>query len=80
MPTTKSTSSAHAKIIVGLPNLQEQIGLVNRVINSASAPDLERWEDIGQLLCDLYSQLQHQKQVTVYRVGHRGRAKLRAED
>lgn len=57
----------HLRIVIGLPNLQDQIRMVNRITGTATEPELERWEDIGQLLSELYTQLQQQKQVTVYR-------------
>jgi hypothetical protein len=62
---------------VGIPNLQDQLRLVDRQAASASEPDLERWEDLGLLLAELYSQLQQQQQVTVYRFGNRRQVKIR---
>jgi hypothetical protein len=65
---------------VGLPNLQDQIGMVNRAIGKATDPELERWEGMGELLAELYSQLQHQKQVTVYRLGNKNQTKVRSSE
>ncbi|MFH2201995.1 MAG: hypothetical protein ABIJ96_02665 [Elusimicrobiota bacterium] len=76
--TKTKMRSPHPRIVVGLPNLQDQIGMVNRVIGKSADPELERWEDVGELLAELYSQLQHQKQVTVYRIGNKNQAKIRA--
>jgi len=59
----------HPRIIVGLPDIQDQIRMVNRLSATAAEPELGRWEDLGNLLCELYAQLQHQKQVTIYRFG-----------
>ena len=68
---TKKTRSRtpHLRIVVGLPDLQDQIRLVDRHIGTASQPELARWDDLGKLLSELYTQLQHQRQVTVYRGG-----------
>jgi hypothetical protein len=76
--TTSHTSQA--RITVGLPNLQDQIRMVNRITGTATEPELEHWEDIGQLLSELYTQLNRQKQVTVYRLGNRSKSKTRADD
>jgi hypothetical protein len=81
MATKAKTNSdtPHSKIVVGLPNLQDQIGLINRVSNLANEVDSERWEDVKDLLSDLYSQLQRQKQVTVYRLANKNQTKVRGE-
>jgi len=79
MANKTSTSSPHARIIVGLPNLQDQIGMINQVAATASEPDLGRWTDVAELLSDLYSQLQRQKQVTVYRLANKNQVKVRAD-
>lgn len=70
----------HLRIVVGLPNLQDQIRTVNRITGTATEPELERWEDIGQLLSELYAQLQRQKQVTVYRLAIKNRRKTRSNE
>lgn len=75
----KSTRTAHPRIVVGLPNLQDQLRMVDRLVAKASEPELERWEDLSELLAELYSQLQQQKQVSVYRIGNRNRTKGRAD-
>lgn len=75
-----SPHEVQPRIVVGLPNLQDQIRMVDRLAEKASEPELERWEDLSQLLADLYSQLQQQKQVTVYRFGNRARTKTRADN
>lgn len=69
----------HLRIIVGLPNLQDQIRMINRITGTATEPELERWEDIGQLLSELYTQLQQQKQVTVYRLANKNQLKTRSD-
>jgi hypothetical protein len=71
--------SPHMRITVGLPNLQDQLRLVDRLSRTADEHEVEGWEDLGHLLNDLYTQLQHQKQVTIYRIGNRNRAKTRAD-
>ena len=69
----------HARIVVGLPNLQDQIRMVDRLSGKAAEPALARWDDLARLLSELYTQLQHHKQVTVYRFGNRGRLKTAAD-
>jgi len=73
--TKEKTRSPHLKIVVGLPNLQDQIRVLNRLSGSASEPEQQRLTDLGHLLAELYSQLQHQKQVTVFRIGGKDQAK-----
>ena len=71
------SDTPHAKIVVGLPNLQDQIGMINKVSNLANDVDSVRWEDMKDLLSELYSQLQKKKQVTVFRLNNRNETKLR---
>jgi hypothetical protein len=59
----------HARIVVGLPDIQDQIRMVDRISAKASESELARWGELGNLLSELYTQLQHQKQVTIYRCG-----------
>ena len=73
--TEEKTRSPHMRIIVGLPNLQDQIRMVNRLSVNASEPELQRLKDLGHLLSELYTQLQNQKQVTVRRVGGKNMSK-----
>ena len=73
-PNTK-TSSAHPRIVVGLPNIQDQIRMINRAAAAATEQEQERWEDVKNLLAELYAQLQRQDRVTVYRHAKRGAAK-----
>ncbi|MBI4678313.1 MAG: hypothetical protein HY748_12100 [Elusimicrobia bacterium] len=75
MPTRTRSPSPHLRIVVGLPNLQDHVRMVDRLRNMANEPELSRWSDLAQLLSELYTQLQHQKQVTVYRFGSRSRSK-----
>ena len=79
MLTKTKSHSPHLRIVVGLPNLQDQIRMVDRLSGRAVEPDLARWDDLARLLSELYAQLQHQKQVTVYRFGNRGRLKTAAD-
>ena len=67
METKTKSPSPHMRIVVGLPDLQHQIRMVNRLTSAASEPELQRMKDLGHLLCELYAQLQHQKHVLVYR-------------
>lgn len=72
METKTKTSSPHPRIVVGLPNIQDQIRMINRAAGTATEQDQERWEDVKTLLGELYAQLQRQDKVTVYRVSKKG--------
>lgn len=67
MPKSKS-DTAHLRITVGLPNLQDQIRLVNRLRERTEDLEQQRWRDLSDLLSELYTQLQSQRQVTVHRI------------
>ncbi len=71
MASVHKSQSPHPRIIVGLPDIQDHIRMVNRLSATATEPELGRWDGLGNLLCELYAQLQHQKQVTIYRFGSR---------
>jgi hypothetical protein len=75
MPAKTKVSPAHLRIVVGLPNLQDQLRMVDRHAGRAPEVEAERWEGLRNLLSELYTQLQYQKQVKVYRMGHRGQSK-----
>jgi hypothetical protein len=79
MAIKTSSDTPHAKIVVGLPNLQDQIGMINRVSNMADEVDAVRWADMKDLLSELYSQLQRKKQVTVFRLDKKTETKLRTK-
>lgn len=72
METKGKTSSPHPRIVVGLPNIQDQIRMINRAAGTATEQEQERWEDIKTLLGELYAQLQRQEKVTVYRASKKG--------
>jgi hypothetical protein len=67
MASVNKSQGQNPRIMVGLPDIQNQIRLVKRASITASEPELGRWDELGNLLCELYTQLQHQKQVTIYR-------------
>ncbi len=69
MANMNKSQGPHPRIIIGLPDIQDQIRMVNRLSATAAEPELGRWGDLGNLLCELYTQLQHKKQVTIYRFG-----------
>ncbi|MFA6091492.1 MAG: hypothetical protein WCU88_00690 [Elusimicrobiota bacterium] len=69
MAGTNASRGPHPKIVVGLPDIQDQIRLIHRLCATSSEPELRRWEDLGNLLYELYAQLQHKKQVTIFRFG-----------
>jgi len=64
-----SGRTPYPRIVAGLPDLQDQIRMVDRLSSSTAQSEQSRWVGLGNLLGELYSQLQHQKQVTVYRCG-----------
>lgn len=72
MKAENKMSSPHPRIVVGLPNIQDQIRMINRAAGTATEQDQERWEDVKTLLGELYAQLQRQEKVTVYRVSKKG--------
>ena len=71
MAGTNKSQGPHPRIVVGLPDIQHQIRMVNRLSATAEEPELGRWGELGNLLSELYIQLQHQKQVTIYRFGNK---------
>lgn len=72
METKSKMSSPHPRIVVGLPNIQDQIRMINRAAGTATEQDQERWEDVKTLLGELYAQLQRQEKVVVYRASKKG--------
>lgn len=77
METKNKPISAHPRIVVGLPNIQDQIRMINRAAGTATEQEQERWADVKDLLAELYAQLQRQDRVTVYRHGKRDQHKIR---
>lgn len=75
METKDTKSSAHPRITVGLPDVSDQIRMINRAAATATEQDQGRWEDLKNLLGELYSQLQRQDRVTVYRHAKKGVSK-----
>jgi hypothetical protein len=71
MSSINKSQGPHPRIVVGLPDIQDQIRMVNRLSATATEPELGRWDGLGNLLCELYAQLQHKKQVTIYRFGNK---------
>ena len=67
----KSTGP-HEHIVISLPVLQDLVTLVDSFSRKAIESEEGRWADLARLLSDLYIQLQHQKEVTVHRSGHKG--------
>ena len=65
-------------ILVSLPDLQDQIRLVNRVSGTATEPELEVWEEIGQLLSDIYVELQGKREVILHRPHYRHNRQAKA--
>lgn len=65
----------HQRIILGLPDIQKQLLLVNRLVGQAGDTERDPLENLGDFLSELYTQLQHQKQVTIYRFGSKTRSK-----
>jgi hypothetical protein len=75
MATESKIRSPHMRITVGLPDIQDQLRMVNRACGKADEHEAPHWAGLGLLLEELYVQLQHQKQVTVYRLGNKSRSK-----
>ena len=68
-------NNPHPRIELGLPDIQRQLLLVNRLVDKAVDHEKQPLEDLGNMLAELYAQLQHQKQITVYRFGTRTRSR-----
>ncbi len=75
MATKVKEISAHPRIVVSLPDIQDQTRLINRAASTATEQEQGRWEDLKTLLGELYAQLQRQDRVTVHRLAKRGAAK-----
>jgi hypothetical protein len=75
METKNKMSSPHPRIVVSLPDIQDQTRLINRAAATATEQEQGRWEDLKTLLGELYAQLQRQDKVTVYRLAKRGASK-----
>ncbi|MBI4346739.1 MAG: hypothetical protein HY553_07775 [Elusimicrobia bacterium] len=71
------SSSLHPKILIGLPDIQDQLRLVDRQAAAASEPELSTWRGLGELLAELYSQMQSTHHVTVHRFAQRSKSKPR---
>ncbi len=65
------SGTSHQRIVVGLTSLQNHVRTVDRITAESVEPELGRWTDLARFLSDLYIQMQHQKQVTIYRSGNR---------
>ncbi len=75
VPTKIKPSSSHSRIVLGLPDIQKQLLLVNRLTGQAGDHERDPLENLADLLSELYAQLQHRKQVTIYRFGSKTRSK-----
>ena len=71
MANTNKAQGPYPRITIGLPDIQDQIRLVHKLCAAADDRDLDRLNDLGNLLYDLYTQLQHKKQVTIYRFANK---------
>lgn len=65
------SGTSHQRIVVSLTSLQNHVRAVDRITGTAVEPELGRWTDLAKFLSDLYIQMQHQKQVTIYRSGNK---------
>lgn len=63
------------RITLGLPDIQKQLRVIDQLTRKANENDRGTLEDLGTLLSEFYSQLQHQKQITIYRFSSRTRSK-----
>jgi len=63
--------TSHARINVRLTDLQDQVRMADASAAAAEPHEQEQWELLCHLLGELYYQLQHQKQVVVYRSASR---------
>ncbi len=64
------------RITVGLPDIQDQIRLIDRLSrNAADDGDRGRLKDLAELLSEVYAQFQHRKQITIHRFLSRTQSK-----
>lgn len=75
MPSKTKTNPSHARITLGLPDIQKQLRLVDKLAMDAGDIERDPLENLGKLLSELYAQLQHHKQVTIYRFGSKSRSR-----
>ena len=75
MPGKIKPNQSHARIILGLPDIQKQLRLIDKLALDAGDIERDPLENLGKLLSELYAQLQHHKQVTIYRFGSKSRSK-----
>lgn len=74
IPAKKKANQSEPRILTGIPDIQKQLLLIDRL--AARAPDVERetLDGLAGFLSELYSQLQHQKSVRVYRLASKMRS------
>ena len=75
MPVKTKMRTPHQRIVLGLPDIQNQLRVIDQLSRQASERDRRPLEDLGELLSEFYTQLQHQKQITVYRFGSKTKTK-----
>jgi hypothetical protein len=75
MPEKTKPRFSSQRITLGLPDIQEQLRVIDHLTRKASDNDRRHLEDLGTLLSEFYSQLQHQKQITIYRFTSRTKSK-----
>lgn len=75
MPEKTKSSQARTRIVLGMPDIQDQLLLIDRLVAKASDSERKPLENLGEFLSDLYSQFQHRKSLTIYRFGSKSRTK-----
>ncbi|MBI4422490.1 MAG: hypothetical protein HY554_02115 [Elusimicrobia bacterium] len=74
MATKPRANQTYPRIVIGVPDIQKQLLLVDRLAQRAGDAEREPLETLATFLADLYSRLQHQKNVTIYRFGSKTRS------
>ncbi len=66
--TRTSMEKTELVVKIRLSDLQDQIRLLDRMIKTATEPDLEIWQNLAQMQSDVYSKLHHNKEISILRV------------
>lgn len=62
-------TQTYPRITIGVPALQKQLLLIDKIAAKADDLEFQSLSELATFLADLFSRLQRQKTVTLYRVG-----------
>jgi len=75
MATKSKAQPSHPRIVLGLPDIQDQLRVIDRLLARATDSDRDHLASLGNMLSEFYAQLQHQKRITIYRFGSKTHSK-----